>query len=189
MDASCGAESIDDATPRNSPGGNADAMIAAVAPEVVDLAADSLRAPVLPESVSTTDAVAAAAAAVTPLPDSLADLSEHVDVLEEYRAVCTREGRYEEAARAVAELARIRRDEEERRCAWLRARHARELEEIASAHALQMRAFLEEWEGFMRAFEAAGRSNIQAVQARHVEQVCWCRRINRPQLSTRVTAS
>jgi hypothetical protein len=49
---------------------------------------------------------------------------EHLDVLEEYRQLCTREGRYEEAARATAELSRIRTEEEAARNAALRARHA-----------------------------------------------------------------
>jgi hypothetical protein len=65
------------------------------------------------------------AARLTPLAPAGPDLVlEHLDVLEEYRQLCTREGRYEEAARATAELSRIRVEEEAARNAALRARHA-----------------------------------------------------------------
>lgn len=128
--------------------------------------------PRLPDDVPAALATAvAAAAATTSELEPLTAATDHVDVLEEYRSLCTREGKYEEAARAVDELARVRRDEQERRCAWLRARHAREREEVAAAHARQLDAFLAEWEAYLDAYDAAGVALLEGMRARHIVQV------------------
>ncbi len=69
-----------------------------------------------------------------------------IATLEEYRIKCEGEGNFEEAARCLDELAKLRKHEELRRVQSLKARHTAERAQVADAQTQQFKEFNAAWD-------------------------------------------
>ena len=122
--------------------------------------------------------LAAAAAAALLHGDEAPDpqVEDFLRVLEEYRARCEAEGRYDEAGRAESEGAVVRAAEEARCTRALQTRHAAERAAAADAHAAQLREFSAAWDVYLADFDAMSATYIAQVKVRDdggALCICW----------------
>ena len=128
--------------------------------------------PCLPRGVSE-DSILADPTSLPPGADYPDDVrvEEYISVLERFRLLCEAEGRYAEAGLALEQITSLRREEEVRRIASHKARHAAERAALADAHTVQFAAFQAEWAAFLAGFDDAVGRQLVATRARHVTEL------------------
>ncbi len=94
---------------------------------------------------------------------------EFIATLSEYQAQCEMAGNYEEAARCLDQLARIRREEEGRRVQALRVRHVTERGAVVGAQAGQFGEFNASWDRYLSEYDAMATMFVKQLQARHLK--------------------
>lgn len=104
------------------------------------------------------------------LPDEGPDpkVMEFLDVLENYRLKCEKEGNYEETARALDQLSSLRKQEEDRRIKAMRAHHSRERDEVELHHNQQETDFRLTWDRYLAEYDAMASMYITHMQEKHM---------------------
>lgn len=92
---------------------------------------------------------------------------EFIEVLEEHRLRCEKEGKYEEAELARARLAQLKEHDENRRREELRAQQLSERLGVEEAHMKELQEFNEIWDGKTAEFEAHASNLEDTLAGRH----------------------
>ena len=96
---------------------------------------------------------------------------EFISTLCEYQAQCEMAGNYDEAARCVDQLAKLRREEEGRRVQALKVRHLAERMAAASAQANQFTEFNVSWDRYLAEYDAMAIMYVKQLQERQLKKL------------------
>lgn len=96
---------------------------------------------------------------------------DFINILEEHRLNCERQGRYVEADIARTRLDELRSHEENRRREAMRARQLAERLGVEEAHMLEFQQFNLEWDRRMAEYEENAARLILSMKERHVSEL------------------
>lgn len=97
-------------------------------------------------------------------------IQDFLEVLEKHRAVCEKEGKYEEAELAKTRLAQLRQHEENRRREELRSQQLAERLGVEEAHMKELQEFNDIWDRKVSEFEAHAANLQSTLAARHKQE-------------------
>ena len=100
--------------------------------------------------------------------EGAAAVAEFVQILDEHRKTCEREGKYIEADIAKKRLEELRQHEESRRQEGLRSRQIAQRLGVEEAHMLEFQQFNSMWDNKMKEYEQRAGELLEAMRQRHM---------------------
>ena len=100
--------------------------------------------------------------------EGAAAVAEFVQILEEHKKTCEKEGKYIEADIAKKRLEELRQHEENRRQEGMRSRQIAQRLGVEEAHMLEFQQFNSMWDHKMKEYEQRAGELLEAMRQRHV---------------------
>jgi len=100
--------------------------------------------------------------------EGAAAVAEFVQILDEHRKTCEREGKYIEADIAKKRLEELRQHEDNRKQEGLRSRQIAQRLGVEEAHMLEFQQFNSMWDNKMKEYEQRAGELLEAMRQRHV---------------------